>query len=275
MMLFCLFTLCMTPDTTWHSDYESALRAAQAAHKDVVIHIRSDDRLDSVLEDAEVKAKLRDFVCLRVPASYELNGKRILEENAFKDMADRAGLMVVSMHDEKLPTFRKAISAHPLVASHYHWAPRSYGAEEVKTILDLPKDATLSQRSIIFALHMHPEKPASVLGNAHPAFLAHAERHSQVQARAQHQHHADLIGSMSRIGSEMGGYVSGGSEVVAESWGSVVGGETVLEAAYSCIDAWRHSSGHWGAVSSRHRYFGYDLARGANGTWYATGIFAD
>ncbi len=30
-----------------------------------------------------------------------------------------------------------------------------------------------------------------------------------------------------------------------------------------------------GAVSRPHRYFGYDLCRGANGTWYATGIFAD
>jgi hypothetical protein len=65
------------------------------------------------------------------------------------------------------------------------------------------------------------------------------------------------------------------SEVVAESWGLVVGGENVLEAAFSCVDAWRQSSGHWGAVSRPQRYFGYDIARGGNGTWYATGIFAN
>jgi hypothetical protein len=89
------------------------------------------------------------------------------------------------------------------------------------------------------------------------------------------QHHADIIASSRRLGGEVGEALGNASEVVAESWGMVVGGETVLEAAFSCVDAWRHSSGHWGAVSRPHRYFGYDIAQGGNGTWYATGIFSD
>jgi len=79
---------------------------------------------------------------------------------------------------------------------------------------------------------------------------------------------------MQWLQSETGVFLGGASEVVAESWGRVVGGESVLEAAFSCVDAWRGSPGHWGSVSRQHRYYGYDICRGANGTWYACGIFA-
>ena len=58
-------------------------------------------------------------------------------------------------------------------------------------------------------------------------------------------------------------------EVVAESWPN----ETLVEACVECVDSWRQSPGHWSAVRSRHPLFGYDIKRGRNGIWYATGIF--
>jgi uncharacterized protein YkwD len=121
---------------------------------------------------------------------------------------------------------------------------------------------------------VHPEEPQSVYGKCHPAFLSHAEVHSRRQASTQSMHHANLGAVMGRLQGEVGG-ISGASEVVATSWGRVVGGENVLEAAYSAIDGWRHSPGHWRSVSGRQRYFGYDIAQGNNGTWYATGIFGN
>jgi hypothetical protein len=42
-----------------------------------------------------------------------------------------------------------------------------------------------------------------------------------------------------------------------------------------CVRSWRHSPGHWRAVHSAHAVYGYDMKRGRNGIWYATGIFAD
>lgn len=258
----------------WQSDYDAAWKQAVKEKKDLVIYFRDDDQLDEALSIRRLRKQERRYVFLKVPASYKVNGKRLLEYDALSEMAGKPGLAIVSLHDKKLATYNELISAHPLVGSRYGWAP-AYGPSEIDIILDLPRHATLSQRSMIYAIRVHPEHPRSVFASAHPAFLGHAERHSARQASMQNQHHADLIGAISRISGEMGEGVGGGSEVVAESWGAFVGGETVQEAAFSCVDAWRHSPGHWSAVSGDHRYFGYDIAKAANGTWYATGIFAD
>ncbi|MFL5245487.1 MAG: hypothetical protein ACJ8FY_25615 [Gemmataceae bacterium] len=258
----------------WHTDYESAYRQAVTDKKDLVIYFREDSRLDEALSIKRMRRRSRDYVFLTIPASYRYDGMRLLDQPALQDMAGQPGLAIVSLHDRSLPTHNQVISAHPFTGSRYAWAP-AYGPDEIHLILDLPRRATLTQRSMIYAVSVHPERPRSVYAAAHPAFLGHAERHSIRQASMHNQHHANLIATMGVLSSEMGEGVGGGSEVVAESWGNFVGGETVLEAAFSCVDAWRHSPGHWSAVSGNHRYFGYDIARASNGTWYATGIFAD
>jgi hypothetical protein len=258
---------------TWQTDYDRATRQAMKEKKDLVIYFRGDDRLDQVIRDPEVQERLSRFVCLQLPADYSYQGQRLLDHSALADMLGRPGLVVVSYHDDQLPFYQEAVSVHPFVRSHYHWVPE-YGVNAVCTILDMPPEGTLSQRSMIYAVSVHPERPRSILARLNKSFLDHAQRHSQRQARMQNQHHADIIAASHRFQESVGQYLMA-SEVVAESWGNVVGGENVLEAAFSCVDAWRHSSGHWGAVSRDHAYYGYDIARGANGTWYATGIFAD
>jgi hypothetical protein len=45
------------------------------------------------------------------------------------------------------------------------------------------------------------------------------------------------------------------------------------DAAREMYRSWRLSSGHWSAVNGRCDYYGYAMRRGANGTWYACGIF--
>ena len=221
-----------------------------------------------------MKERLANYIYLKIPAAYEYEGRRLLDYPALREMMGRPGLAVISFSDADLPTHGAVISVHPFVGSRYHWVPR-YGVNEVRAILELPPTATLTQRSMIFAIRVHPERPQSVFAQAHPAFLGHAARHSLRQASILRQHHADISAASNQLQNEAGVGIGGASEVVAESWGMVVGGENVLEAAFSCIDAWRHSPGHWGAVSRPHRYFGYDIAKGSNGTWYATGIFAD
>ena len=257
----------------WHADYDSAARQAVAEKKDLVVYFQKKGELDGVFEDEGVRGLLAKFACLRVSADYQLEGKRLLDHPVFSEMMGSPGLAVVCFRDPNAPQYREAISVHPFVSSRYSWAP-SYGVEEVKTILNLP-DGTLSQRSMIYAVSVHPERPRSILAKCHRAFLGHAERHSRVQASQARQHHANIIAASYQLSSETGEGAGNASEVVAESWGNFVGGENVLEASFSCVDAWRHSPGHWGAVSRMHRFCGYDIARGANGTWYATGIFAD
>src|SRR5262249_22163503 len=259
---------------TWHTDYDQATWRAQREKKDLVIYFRERGELDAAFGDPDVRERLSRYVCLRLPVSYHYKGDRLLDHPALVDMLGRPGLVVVSYHDKELPFNAEVISAHPYVGSRYRWVP-GYGAEEIKTILDLPPTATLTQRSMIYAVRVHPERPRSIFARLHPAFFRHAERHSQRQAQMRNQHHADIIAASGQLRYEVGEAMGGASEVVAESWGSFVGRENVLEAAFSCVDAWRHSSGHWSAVSRDHRYCGYDIARAANGTWYATGIFAD
>jgi len=260
-------------EPSWLNDYDQAVETALRDKKDLVVLFQQNGELDDVVGNVEVQKRLANFVCLKLPVSYKYNDKPLLEYSALEDMMRKPGLTIISYHDNKLPTHGYVISAHPLVGSRYRWVP-GYGVEEVKAILGLPAYACLSQRSMLYAITVHPERPQSILSEVHPAFLKHAESHSQRQAQSQQQHHANLGAAMNWLSSQVGVGMGGGSEVVAESWGRVVGGENVLEAAFSCLDAWRGSSGHWGSVSRQHRYCGYDMARGANGTWYATGIFA-
>lgn len=263
-----------TPQTQWHDDYAKAVRLAMDERKDLFIYFRADDRYDAALSKPEVAERLDRYVCLQVKPDYMYEKTRLLDHPAMREMMGKPGFVVVSFHDPGLSTYQEVVSVHPLVKSHYKWVP-DYGVDQLKVILDLPAKATLTQRSMIYAVRVHPERPKSVDCECHPAFLEHCQRHCAKQAAMQHQHHADLIAASNQLEKETGVNFRGSSEVVAESWGKVLGGENVLEAAFSCVDAWRHSPGHWGAVSRSHRYFGYDIAMGANGTWYATGIFAD
>lgn len=266
------FAMAAEPEI-WHDDFLKASLHAKEQKKDLVIHFRADDSLDQALESPPVRERLKRFVCVRLPIDYEYKGEKMLQRAPLAAMLRKPGLCVVSRHDESLATHDQVISAHPHVGSDYRWAP-SLGSREVCVILDLPARATQSQRAMIFAVTVHPDGPKSVLGSAHSGFLAHAEAHSGRQAAARNQHHANLGTVMGNLSAQVGG-IGAASEIVSESWGNVVGGEHLLEACYSCVDAWRHSAGHWRSVMGQHRYFGYDICPAANGTWYATGIFAD
>src|SRR5207249_4147670 len=160
--------------------------------KDLVIYFRPDERLDEALKQKEIKERLSRFVFLQVPPSYRFEGERLLDVGALDEMMGRPGLAVISTHNQELPNYMEAISVHPFVGSHYGWVP-DYGAEEVAVILDLPPRATLTQRSMIYAIRVHPERPRSVHGLLHPSLLNHAEQHSRRQASQGRQHHADII----------------------------------------------------------------------------------
>ena len=261
-------------DPTWHDDYVEATDQAIKEKKDLVIYFYGKENLDSAFENVAIKKRLEKFVCLRVPVDYQFNDKKLLSYPVLSDMMGKPGLVVVSYHNPKLSSFAAPISVHPLTRSRYQWVP-AYGVNQMKITLDLPGTATLTQRSMIYAIRVHPEVPQSVFSTCHPAFLQHAKSHAKRQAQMQNQHHADLISTSNWLRGKVDMGFGGASEVVAESWGHFVGGENVMEGCYACVDAWRHSSGHWGAVSRRHIYFGYDIAQGRDGTWYACGIFAN
>jgi hypothetical protein len=142
-----------------------------------------------------------------------------------------------------------------------------YTPEQLEVIANLPP-GTPTQRALIYAIRIHPDAPASTNGTFDPMLAKEAESHSLHQARIQRQGHHNWDARFRRINAVLpAGLVA--CEVCAESWP----GESLVEAAIECVRSWRTSSGHWRAVRTACPVYGYDMKRGSNGVWYATGIF--
>ena len=260
------------PATTisWSTDYAQASNAANDQGKMLLILFSKPDdpqtqRLESeTFANAEVQRKMQGFICLRLPldSKLTLDGKEIVlvQHPSFSEMLGRPGVAIVDYahRDPKLHGY--VVSTFPLTGGLF------YSPAEMQVILDLPP-GTLTQRTLIYAVRIHPEKPASALGQPDDRLLSEAENHSHHQARILLQGHHGWEARGPRIAAIFGGSPR---EVCAESWP----GQNLVESAIECVRCWRLSSGHWGAVQARNRGFGYDMKLGANGIWYATGIFA-
>lgn len=218
-----------------------------------------------VLSHPEVTARLGRFVCVRLPLeakiTYEGRQIELLKDNSFTEMLGLPGLAIIDLAHPEPTLFGRIVSMFPLVAGQY------YSVEQVKVILDLPS-GTLTQRTLIYAVRTHPERPASANGQLDPRLLREAADHSEYQAQIGTQGHHFWEQRFHRINAQLpSGMLA--KEVCAESWPR----QGLLQAAIECVRCWRLSSGHWGAVSGQQPVFGYDMKRGSNGIWYATGIF--
>jgi hypothetical protein len=256
----------------WHADYANAFAEAEKAKKPLLIYFQEEDASrkdrrfeDQTLRDGRVLRRLGRFVLARLPLAAETRteGKktRLLEHPGFAYMYGRQGVSVVDLANEKTPHYRHVVSAFPF-SPHKH-----YDANRMATILDLPP-GTITQRTLIYAVRTHQERPASTDGNHSSILAGEAESHSQYQAEIDNQGHHNWGHRFQRISAQLpGGLVA--QEVCAESWP----GQELVDAAEECISSWRQSSGHWGAVRQHHPFFGYDMKLGARRVWYATGIF--
>jgi hypothetical protein len=219
------------------------------------------------LAAAAVREKLARDVCLRLPleATIPLGGRpvRLLDHPAFAEMLGRPGVAIVDLAHRDAPYYGAVVSTFPFRQEHV------YSADRLATILDLPA-GTLTQRTLIYAVRVHPEQPASTQGQLDGYLLQEAEGHAQYQASIRVQGHQGFDARFQRIVAHVPGSVTAG-EVCAESWP----GDRLVDAAIECVRCWRLSPGHWNAVRSFHPWYGYDMKVGSNGIWYATGIFAE
>jgi hypothetical protein len=141
---------------------------------------------------------------------------------------------------------------------YYRFAPN-----HLDEVASLPA-GSLTQRSMILAVRLHPENPRSTEGFCDPGLCGEAEAHSAHQARIRRQGHHGWETRSQRLGGAA-------AEVCAESWEN----QDLLDSCVDCVASWRQSSGHWRGVSGSHSAYGYDIRRGSNGIWYATGIFRE
>jgi hypothetical protein len=262
---------------SWGTDYGHAVRQAIDEHKMLAIYFEGPKGCTycrqfeaRTLNDAKIQKLLAGYVPLRLKTTAEITvgGKRVqlLGHPSFAEMRGCPGIAILDLRDEKSPYFHQVISVLPFSSNRF--ATSSYsGTRALATLLDLPT-GTLTQRTMVFAVRMHPEAPASTQGNISATLLGAARSQSDYQAAIGVQGHQNWESRFHQINAKLpSGLLA--EEVVAESWP----GESLVEAAEDCVHSWRQSPGHWRAVRSRHPLFGYDIKRGRNGIWYATGIF--
>lgn len=260
------------PQLIWQTGYHAALDDAEAQRKMALLWFfdpqgtKNDAFEADVLGNSEVRSLVAaQFSAVKLPlnAKIESEGQtvRLMEHPAFAELRRAAGLAIIDMTDPDSPHFRQVVSIYPL-------ARRSLTAEHLALLLQLPR-GSLTQRTLVFAVRTHPERPASTSGHLSSLLTRETENHAWHQASIHLQGHHNWNTRFHAINAELPGGLAA-REVCAESWP----GQSLFEAAEECVDSWRQSSGHWEAVSSKHTLFAYDMKRGNNGIWYAAGIFA-
>ena len=258
----------------WRKDYADALHRAQAEKKMLFVYFRpsvpdaNSTQFEQIaLQDPRVREQLGKMVCLRtsVDATIKVGDQemRLVDHAAFGELDHGAGAILLDFAHPGEDFYGYMVSALPFTPSKYY----RFHPSHLAVMLELPP-GTITQRTLIFAVRIHPEGPASTHGTSHPVLVAEAGSHSRYQAQIRVQGHhfwehrfQRLIGLLPR------GLRA--REVCAESWPN----EKLVDAAVDCVDCWRQSSGHWNAVQAAHPHFGYDMQQGSNGIWYATGVF--
>jgi len=208
----------------------------------------------------------RRFVLARVPIStaVKIDGQhmRLVDHPSFAELDDSAGLVIIDVSRPENNHYGQVVSVYtfPSAGSIPH--------EHLAALLQLP-EGSLTQRTLIFAVRTHPDRPRSTEGELASALADEAESHSLHQARVHASGHHNWDARFHRINGKIPGNLLA-QEVCAESWP----GQGLVAAAVECVRSWRQSDGHWEAVRQPHAYYGYDMKRGSDGVWYATGIFA-
>ena len=255
-----------------HTDYQKAMKEAAEDRKMLFIYFHDPNPSAAqkafeklTLADPGIQEQLKRYVCVKVSCDQTIavDGQPVtlLKHAAFAEMLNRQGVAIVDLVHERADYYGHVVSTFPFTPGKY------YRKEAVSIILNLPS-GTLTQRTMIYAVRVHPEAPASTQGQFNKVLADEAKNHAIYQASILVQGHQSWDSRFQRINSKLPNGVLA-QEVVAESWPN----ESLVEACVDCVHSWRQSPGHWGAVRSRHPLFGYDIKRGRNGIWYATGIF--
>jgi hypothetical protein len=284
-----------TPTATarvkWHTNYDMAYRFAQQQHKMLLIYFQPPVAARTVADRAgptfgdpvrgalaamaarpEDRPRLERFVLLRLPLDFVemVDDKPIVlvDHPAFGELNGGPGIAILDLRHVDQPYYTYAVSLCPLTRGKYY----QFQPEHLAVLMDLPP-GTITQRTMVFAVRIHPEAPASTQGEANPVLYEEAASHSTYQAQIRVQGHHQWESRFHRIISRLLGRGTPGMpcEVVAESWPS----ENLVDSCVDCVASWRQSPGHWSAVRAQHASYGYDIQRGSNGIWYATGIFSN
>jgi hypothetical protein len=243
-------------------DYAAALEAARGSAAMLLVSVepRSGDAEDVAgreLERADVQQR---FAASGTPWVFcrlgmDAGGAAVAADPGLAEMRRGPGVFVV---DHAHPEYAgRVVSILPRAPGKYY----RFSPQHVGELAALPA-GSLTQRSLVLAVRIHPEAPQSTGGSCDAGLCAAAAAHSAHQARIRRQGHHGWETRSRQLGGSA-------AEVCAESWPN----QDLLDSCVDCVASWRQSSGHWNAVRSPQAAYGYDIRRGSNGIWYATGIF--
>jgi hypothetical protein len=255
----------------WYGDYRLAMDRANALGRYMLIYFYDRNASPAqqefeteTLANPTIREQLRCFTCVRLPldASIKIDGKklRLLDDPTFYEMLGRPGIAIIDLANREADYHGCVVSCFPLLNWH------KYTPDRMLAMLNLPA-GTLTQRTLVYAVRVHPEGPASTQGSADPYVMAEATQHTLNQAMTHNMGHQGWGARYQRVSQHAGG---GAYEVCVVT----SSGECVVEGALDCMRVWRGSSPHWSSISRYHAMYGYDIIRSNSGAWYATGIFA-
>lgn len=257
----------------WMTDYATAMHRAKAEGQMLLIVFCGSNTEEftclapGVLDDPEVQKQLESFQLLKLSNDVCVDlGKEknveLLKHPTFREMCGTSGIAMIDFRDKEAEYYGHVVSTLPVLGG------KRYTKSQMLTILGLPA-GTLTQRTLVYAVRIHPESPKSTEGDLSNYLTTEARSHSIHQARIRLQGHHNWERRFHRISRSLPSGLQA-TEVCAESWPN----EGLLKAAIECVRCWHYSSGHWRQVNAFHRLWGYDMRRGSNRIWYATGIFS-
>jgi len=268
----------------WETEYEYAMATAKTASRRLLIYLYANEeseipealaalpivsacrKFDTViLDDTFVRSELCRYLLLRLPMDTTITDAdgsetTIYAQLGFEHMLGHPGLVVVDFEDRNKPYYGEVVGILPFLQGE---TPTT---EQTEAFLGLPS-GTLTQRTLIYAVRIHRDRPQSTNGEPAPIVMQMATEHALFQAERGILNHQNF-GNRSYRAKEILGPGTP-AEICAQSQS----GLSLFEGAIACMRAWRHSPAHWSIAKRSHRYYGYDMVRGKNGAWYAVGFF--
>jgi hypothetical protein len=270
----------------WETDYEYAMMTAEMSSRCLLIYLCADSDsvipetlasfpIDAacrtfdtvVLDDDFVRSGLDWYILLKLPMDAVITDEEGLEQSiyslpGFEHMLEHPGLVVIDFARRDTPYYKDVVGILPFLRGDCPTAKQS------ETFLNLPP-GTLTQRTLTYAVRIHRDRPLSSDGEPLPIVVREAAVHALYQAERGVLTHQNFSARSNRVKEVLGD--GSPSEICAQSQRGV----SLFEGAITCMKLWRHSSAHWSIARRDHTYYGYDMALGKNGSWYAVGFFID
>ena len=149
----------------WLNDYAVAMDKARSEQKMLLVHFcKGGDAncaaIERTLSQPQLRNKVQRYVLARVSpdASISSEGRqtKLLHHASFNELRGGPGLAVIDLAHKQQPYYGRVVSAVPTTGGRFY----QFRPDHVPAVLDLPP-GTLTQRTMIFAVRTHPERPAS------------------------------------------------------------------------------------------------------------------